>query len=272
VAWNLLTNAMKFTPENGVVRVRLSREHDTIELSVTDTGEGMSQDFLPSVFEPFRQADGSITRRHGGLGLGLSIVKQLVEAHGGTIVAESAGVGRGSTFVVTLPVGHANYNPLWTDATASAAHELPVAPVSLEGARVIVVDDDDAGRDVVAMHLEARAATVVSAASALEALAILEREPFDVMLIDIAMPEHDGYELIRTVRSMPQGRTAAIPAAALTAFARARTAGCRSNQDSRCISPSRSTPGRSSKPSPACARKARYPLATPSPWSSACPV
>ena len=221
VAWNLLANAVKFTPDGGVVRVRLARDQDTIVLSVADTGEGMTPEFLPSVFEPFRQADGSITRRHGGLGLGLSIVKQLVEAHGGTITAASAGPGLGSTFIVTLPIGHANDNPLWTDASSGETAGLRPSPVSLEGARVLIVDDDDAGRDVVAMHLEARDATVVSAASAFEALAILERERFDVLLVDIAMPEHDGYELIRTVRSLPQGRTAAIPAAALTAFARA---------------------------------------------------
>jgi signal transduction histidine kinase/ActR/RegA family two-component response regulator len=221
VVWNLLTNAVKFTPERGVVRVRLARERDAIALSVTDTGEGIPQDFLPSVFEPFRQADGSITRRHSGLGLGLSIVRQLVQAHGGTITADSAGRGLGSTFVVKLPIGHANYHPMWTDATATAMHGLPGQTPSLEGARVLVVDDDDAGRDVVAMHLEARDATVVSAGSVFEALAILERERFDVMLVDIAMPEHDGYELIRTVRSMAEGHTAATPAAALTAFARA---------------------------------------------------
>jgi len=222
IVWNLLTNAVKFTPDGGRVRVRLCRVRESVELSVTDTGEGISPEFLPSVFEPFRQADGSITRRHGGLGLGLSIVKQLVEAHGGTISAESAGSGRGSKFVVKFPTGPMTFTPLrpaLPDGFEAAGR--PDLPISLEGARVLIVDDDDAGRDVVAMHLEAREARVVSAASALEALKILEREPFDVLLVDIAMPEHDGYELIRTVRAMTHSSVAATPAAALTAFARA---------------------------------------------------
>jgi CheY-like chemotaxis protein len=189
------------------------------ELSVNDTGEGIPAEFLPSVFEPFRQADGSTTRRHGGLGLGLSIVRQLVEAHSGTISAESAGAGRGSTFVVTLPIRHAMLGSSHPDAAADLSSAWHDSAISLEGARVLVVDDDDAGRDVVAMHLEAREATVVSVASAIEALEILEREPFDVLLVDIAMPERDGYELIRTIRAMPQSRVASTPAAALTAFA-----------------------------------------------------
>ncbi len=218
IVWNLLTNAVKFTPNGGSVRVRLSRAADRIDLSVADTGEGIAPDFLPSMFEPFRQADGSITRRHGGLGLGLSIARQLVEAHGGTIHAHSDGRGRGSTFVVSLPAGRAMFEPVRTEP----ATVLPSPPskLSLDGARVLVVDDDDAGRDVVTMHLEARAARVVGAASAAEALQILERQQFDVLLVDIAMPEHDGYELIRTIRAMQRPDIAAIPAAALTAFAR----------------------------------------------------
>ena len=220
IVWNLLINAVKFTPEGGEVRVRLGRVGDLIELTVTDTGEGIAPEFLPSVFEPFRQADGSITRRHGGLGLGLSIVKQLVEAHGGTIAAESAGRGYGSRFIVRFPVSR-NVAEVARGAlpAALAAASRVALPVSLEGARVLVVDDDEAGRDVVTMLLESRAATVVSAASARQALEILDRERFDVLLVDIAMPEHDGYELIRIVRSMPDAALAATPAAALTAFA-----------------------------------------------------
>ena len=221
VVWNLLTNAVKFTPEGGRVFVSLYRVNDSVELSVTDSGEGISPEFLPAVFEPFQQADGSITRRHGGLGLGLSIARQLVEAHGGTISAVSAGSGRGSTFVARFPAGPISFVPLRSNPRASVETATPAPAVSLEGARVLVVDDDDAGRDVVAMHLQARLATVVSAASVHEALEILEREPFDVLLVDIAMPEHDGYELIRAVRAMPQSAVASTPAAALTAFARA---------------------------------------------------
>ena len=219
VVWNLLTNAVKFTPEGGCIRVRLYRVRDVIELSVSDTGEGIAPELLEAVFEPFRQADGSTTRRHGGLGLGLSIVKQLVEAHGGTISADSAGHGHGSRFTVRLPLGEVGLDAVLPHASTGDA--VPTAPrISLEGARVLVVDDDEAGRDVVAMHLQAREATVVSASSADEALEILLRERFDVLLVDIAMPDQDGYELIRTVRTMAQPDRARVPAAALTAFAR----------------------------------------------------
>ncbi len=221
IVWNLLTNAVKFTPEGGQVYVRLSRVDDAIELMVSDTGEGISPEFLPSVFEAFSQADGTITRRHGGLGLGLSIVKQLVEAHGGRIEAGSDGQGRGSTFVASFPVsrgGAPSARPGMSPALAAAR---PSTPISLQGAHVLIVDDDEAGRDVVTMLLESREATVVSAASADEALDILERERFDVLLVDIAMPERDGYDLIRTVRTMSDPVTAATPAAALTAFAHA---------------------------------------------------
>jgi signal transduction histidine kinase/ActR/RegA family two-component response regulator len=216
VVWNLVTNAVKFTPAGGEIRVRLRRTDDAIELCVSDTGEGISAQFLPLVFEPFRQADGSNTRQHGGLGLGLAIVRHLVEAHGGRISVESSGPGQGSTFVINLPM---------TESATLAGPVPLLRPVSrndgisLEGTRVLVVDDDAAGRDVVVAHLEARDAKVIGAASAVEALAILERERFDVLLVDIAMPERDGYEFIRAVRGMPQS-VSTTPAAALTAFAR----------------------------------------------------
>jgi CheY-like chemotaxis protein len=187
---------------------------------VADTGEGIPSNFLPSVFEPFRQADGSITRRHGGLGLGLSIVKHLVEAHGGTIHAASDGEGLGSIFTVRLPITPVSSDALANGAAARSAERLE-ARISLDGTRVLVVDDDDGSREVVAAHLEARSARVVGAASAHEAVTILERELFDVLLIDIAMPGYDGWELIRTIRAMALPGRAGIPAAALTAFARA---------------------------------------------------
>jgi len=221
IVWNLVTNAVKFTPKGGRIRISLQRVHDEIELSVADTGDGIPEHFLSSVFEPFRQADGSSTRRHGGLGLGLSIVRHLVEAHGGTIAAESAGPGTGSRFVVRLPVCGDAGTTFAANAPSSAALSRLGEGVSLEGTRVLIVDDDDAGRDVVAAHLEARDAEVIGAASAGEALAILERERFDVLLVDIAMPGRDGYDLIRTVRGMPHAVWAGTPAAALTAFARA---------------------------------------------------
>jgi len=219
VVWNLVTNAVKFTPSGGLVTVRLHRTNDAIELSVADNGEGISPHFLPSVFEPFRQAEGSNTRRHGGLGLGLSIVRHLVEAHGGTISVESPGRGQGSTFVIKLPMTDSVSLGAPDVAVRSAAHF--ETAMSLDGARVLVVDDDDAGRDVVAAQLEARDAKVIGAASVGEALAILEREQFDVLLVDIAMPGRDGYEFIRAVRGMSPATCSTTPAAALTAFARA---------------------------------------------------
>ena len=221
IVWNLVTNAVKFTPERGAVSIRLRRVRHALELSVTDTGEGIPPGFLPSVFEPFRQADGSITRRHDGLGLGLSIVRHLVEAHGGTIEAASAGEGCGSTFTVRLPINLASIEVLANDAAIRAAERRPAPRVSLDGFRVLVVDDDDGSRDVAAAYLESREARVVGASSAKEAVEILQRELFDVLLIDIGMPNHDGWELIRTIRSMRLPGRAGIPAAALTAFARA---------------------------------------------------
>jgi len=220
VVWNLVTNAVKFTPAGGQVSVRLHRTNDAIELSVADNGEGISPQFLPSVFEPFRQAEGSNTRRHGGLGLGLSIVRHLVEAHGGTISVESPGRGQGSTFVIRLPMAE-SVTLGAPDVTLRTAASHVEATTSLTGARVLVVDDDDAGRDVVAAQLEARDAKVIGAASVGEALAILEREQFDVLLVDIAMPDRDGYEFIRCVRGMSPAACSTTPAAALTAFARA---------------------------------------------------
>ena len=220
VAWNLLSNAVKFAPESGVVGVRLRRNGTVVELVVTDSGEGIPDDFLPLVFEPFRQADGSTTRRHGGLGLGLSIVKRLAEAHGGSVSGASRGKGCGATFTVRLPamlragVSHASAGD---SAAASQDREQPEA--SLSGLRVLVVDDDEESVRVVAAHLERHQALVLTAASAGDALALVQRERIDVLLADIAMPNEDGYTLIRKVRALP-APAAAIPAAALTAFVR----------------------------------------------------
>jgi signal transduction histidine kinase/ActR/RegA family two-component response regulator len=216
---NLLSNAVKFTPGGGSVHVRLTRTHDAIELTVSDTGQGISAEFLPSVFEPFRQADASTTRVHGGLGLGLSIVKHLVEAHHGSIGADSDGPGRGATFTVRFPVERA-----WTMVTPAPSTRIrerlsPDAP-SLQGVSVLVVDDDDASRHVVAECLQVHEASVHTAASASDAYAALQREKIDVLLADIAMPGEDGYALIRRVRAGFVPGHATIPAAALTAFAR----------------------------------------------------
>jgi signal transduction histidine kinase/ActR/RegA family two-component response regulator len=222
IAWNLLANAVKFTPEGGVIHVGLRRVQRHAELLVTDTGQGIPAAFLTSVFEPFRQVDASTTRPQGGLGLGLSIVKYLVDAHGGTIAAESGGAGCGSTFTVTLPVDDApdEARPDAMDpALKSAAVHVDDAPV-LDGLRVLVVDDDDQSRDVVVAYLETHHASVRTAASAAQAFDILQHERVDVLLADVAMPGEDGYSLIRRLRALEPSGVAAIPAAALTAFAR----------------------------------------------------
>jgi signal transduction histidine kinase/CheY-like chemotaxis protein len=216
VVWNLLSNAVKFTPDRGTIHVRLRQAGHTVEIAVTDSGEGIPPGFLPSVFEPFRQADGSTTRSHAGLGLGLAIVKHLVQAHRGTVRAESGGKGRGATFTVRLPMIAACARPRTVMADLSSVN---AAGMSLEGLSVLFVDDDEENRRVVTAQLESRGAVVLTAASAAEAFDVLQREHVDVLLADVAMPDEDGYSLIRKLRACP-GASAMIPAAAVTAFAR----------------------------------------------------
>jgi signal transduction histidine kinase/ActR/RegA family two-component response regulator len=218
VLWNLLSNAVKFTPEGGSVQVRVRRRGGAGEIVVADSGAGISRDFLPAVFEPFRQADGSTTRLYDGLGLGLAIVKQLVEAHGGWIKVDSAGEGRGATFTVRLPLARAV--PHARQATQPSVVESESAVNSLAGLSVLVVDDDEDSRQVVSAYLEAHHATVQTVGSAADALDFLQREVVDVLLADVAMPGEDGYGLIRKLRAQHMSPTAMIPAAALTAFAR----------------------------------------------------
>jgi signal transduction histidine kinase/CheY-like chemotaxis protein len=216
IAWNLLSNAVKFTPEGGTVLVRLRRSNNTAEMVVSDTGAGIPEEFLPWVFEPFLQADASTTRPYGGLGLGLSIVKHLVEAHGGSVGVESGGEGRGATFTVRLPIVAVTTDQAG-DLSADGGLKNPSA--SLLGLAVLVVDDDTETREVVAASLQSCQATVRTAASASQAFEVLQHEHIDVLLADIAMPGEDGYALIRRLRSL-KADAAAIPAAALTALAR----------------------------------------------------
>ena len=228
ILWNLLTNAVKFTPRNGRVMITLSRINSHLELQVEDNGEGIDPPFLPHVFDRFRQADASTGRGHGGLGLGLSIVKQLVELHGGTIVAHSAGRGSGSSFRIALPV-----MPVGPDtfehtqvrqhpSCSSHSDSVGVADsfgTRLEGVNVLVVDDELDSRALVQRLLEDRGARVTSAASTVEALAAISHSVPDVLISDIGMAGHDGYALIRQVRAL-RGPSARIPAIALTAYAR----------------------------------------------------
>ncbi|MFM9436737.1 signal transduction histidine kinase/ActR/RegA family two-component response regulator [Janthinobacterium sp. CG_23.3] len=223
VLWNLLTNAIKFTPKNGEVQLLLERVNSHIELSVADTGAGIAPEFLAHVFDRFRQADGSTTRHYGGLGLGLSIVKSLVELHGGTVQARSAGSGLGATFTVCLPV-MALRRSLYSGGRVQPGTEIspapPFAPANLSGIKVLVVDDEPDTRDLVRRLLEECHAEVVTAASAADTLALLERERPHVLISDIGMPDVDGYELLRRVRALGAERGGKVPAIALTAFAR----------------------------------------------------
>jgi signal transduction histidine kinase/ActR/RegA family two-component response regulator len=215
VVWNLLSNAIKFTPPHGVVSVRVAEDGDQVELSVADTGQGIPDSLLQSIFEPFQQVDSSTTREHGGLGLGLSIVKYVVEAHGGTVTALSAGEGRGAVFVVRLPV-----IPYARPAAAVPPSSVAVITSPVIGATVLVVDDDADSREVIAAQLEAHGVRVVTVSSAPEAMSAIERERPSAMLIDLAMPDEDGFALIRRIRSSPSPAIASIPAAAVTALAR----------------------------------------------------
>ena len=222
IFWNLLHNAIKFTPKDGKVHVWLQRFDSHVEVSVADTGEGIAPDFLPYIFERFRQGDGSTTRRHGGLGLGLAIVKQLVELHAGTVRVKSDGIGHGATFTVRLPLLAAvNSDPDEEGHKEVALPEgQPLTEISLANLYVLVVDDELDARVLVKRLLEMAGATVSMAASGSEAMErILARRP-DVLVCDIGMPEEDGYSFIRRLRALEQSQEGALPAVALSAYAR----------------------------------------------------
>jgi len=220
VVWNLLSNAIKFTPEGGRVEVGLKRVGERAELWVRDTGRGISPEFLPHVFDRFRQATRSDARSRAGLGLGLAIVRHIVEAHGGNVTAESAGVGLGATFVCILPLVGAEQEVV--PAIERQLAQLKVkATSSLRGIKVLVVDDDEDAREMLEAALSSYGAEVITAAGALKALDTLASEKIDVLVSDINMPEVDGYELIRRVRAMKPEQGGRIPAVALTAYARA---------------------------------------------------
>jgi PAS domain S-box-containing protein len=214
VVWNLLSNAIKFTPEGGEVKLDIARAASQVQITVSDNGLGIEPDLLPYVFERFRQGDSSSTRSHGGLGLGLAIVRHIVELHGGTVDASSEGAGRGATFVVRLPLRSA---PRKESARPLAAEP---AGTSLTGLCVLVVDDDEDTRDLVQMVLRQRGAQVLTAATVEEAVALVSARRPDVLLSDIAMPGEDGFELIRRVRALGVDEGGQVMAAALTAYAR----------------------------------------------------
>jgi signal transduction histidine kinase/ActR/RegA family two-component response regulator len=218
---NLMSNAVKFTPPGGRITIEGAIAEGSVDVHVTDTGAGIDPSFLPHVFERFRQGDSSAARRVGGLGLGLFIAQHLVDAQGGTIRADSEGLGRGTMFTVRLPTGAVHdmpSRPVGALPSPAEAEPLP-AGSTLNGVRVLVVDDEPDVREVMASALETSGASVTSAASARDALQSLATSDFDVLLADIGMPEKDGYELIKEIRELPSIRLARIPAAAVTAFA-----------------------------------------------------
>ena len=226
VIWNLLANAIKFTPEGGRVDVFIEPSNDHMEVRVVDTGQGISPDFLPHVFERFRQADDATTRRHTGLGLGLAIVRQLVELHGGTVHAASQGVGRGATFTVRLPISAGEAQAGQAAAlgerrtAASTASPMPRLP-RLDDLRILVVDDNADGRTLTSLVLTQAGASVKAVASVREALQMLEVERPDALVSDIGLPDEDGYALIRQIRQHEAEHGGFLPAVALTGYARA---------------------------------------------------
>jgi PAS domain S-box-containing protein len=223
ILWNLLTNAVKFTPKGGSINVVLERASSNLEVTVEDSGTGIDPSFLPFVFERFRQSDASPNRRHGGLGLGLSIVKHLVELHGGSVDVKSPGAGKGSTFTVSFPVSVIRadesepYERRQADGHDLESLEMP----RLDGVSALVVEDEADSLELIGRLIEENGGAVIPAASGAEALEVLEREQVDILVSDIGMPELDGYELIRRVRNLRSGSASTVPAIALTAYARA---------------------------------------------------
>jgi CheY-like chemotaxis protein/two-component sensor histidine kinase len=218
VVVNLLSNAIKFTPENGRVGISIKRAGPNLELVVEDTGEGISSAFLPHVFDRFRQADSSTTRRHAGLGLGLAIVRQILELHGGTVRADSSGPGKGAKFTVRLPILTA---PRVRELRTSADEARSAPPRErLDGLHILLVEDNVDGRQVMSMMIEQAGARVTAVASVKEALEALESLQPDALVSDIGLPDEDGYALIRRLRSREAEHGGFLPAVAMTGFVR----------------------------------------------------
>ncbi|HEY9837104.1 MAG TPA: ATP-binding protein, partial [Vampirovibrionales bacterium] len=220
VVWNLLSNAVKFTPEGGRVEICLARVENWIQIRISDTGIGIEPEFLPYMFERFRQADSKTTRSHGGLGLGLAIVRNLVELHGGQIFAQSPGPGKGSTFVVQLPRLQDTSEEIQEQCLAPSSIESDQSFSELAGLKILVVDDEFDTREFLITALEQYGAEVFAAASTAEAIALIQKMQPQILLSDIGMPGEDGYSLIRQIRTLPPEQGGKIPAAALTAYTR----------------------------------------------------
>jgi len=221
VVWNLLSNAVKFAPKGGRVEVRLERADSHVEIAVADNGRGIKPEFLPYVFERFRQEDSGMNRQQGGLGLGLAIVRHIVEMHGGTVHAASEGPGKGATFTVALPIAAARpVSPEELRAKAPVGRLAPENPPSLAGVRALFVDDEADARELIAMMLAHGGAEVRTAVSAPEALAVCDEWRPDVLISDIGLPGEDGYTLMKKLRARESERGGHIPAIALTAYGR----------------------------------------------------
>jgi signal transduction histidine kinase/ActR/RegA family two-component response regulator len=222
VVWNLLLNAIKFTPKDGEISVTLRQAESDLELVVRDTGIGIAPDFLAHIFEPFRRSDSKSKRPHGGLGIGLSITKHLVDLHGGSLEARSDGIGKGASFLVRLPISPLVSTTVGVTnmpATTARPPDL-VRPSVLTGSSILVVDDEGDVRDLLRVVLESCGMRVYDASSVREGLATLEAKHIDLIVSDVGMPDEDGYSFIRSVRSFSDPEKASIPAIALTAFAR----------------------------------------------------
>jgi len=222
VIWNLLSNAIKFTQRGGSVRIKLNAAESSVRITVNDTGEGISSEFLPYVFDRFRQAEGSISRKQGGLGLGLAVVRHLVELHGGGVSAESAGFNKGSTFTVDLPMAAERRDPARAEERRKESERrrnLGGNKVRLDGVHVLLVEDDDDSRRLLGTMLKQHGADVTAAASVADALTLFSEKVPDVLVSDIGMPEQDGYEFIRKIRAFPVDRGGLTPAIALTGYA-----------------------------------------------------
>ena len=218
VAVNLLMNAVKFTPKGGRVQVLVERRDSSVDFTVADSGQGIAADFLPHVFERFRQADGSLSRKSGGLGLGLAIVRHIVELHGGSVSAFSEGEGKGSSFTVRLPVSIAHRRDMGAGVRSATAQF--DCPPSLDGLRVLIVDDEVDARELLQAILEECHVIVAAAGSAAEGLELLATFQPDVVVSDIGMPDVDGFAFIKAVRARPAESGGRVPAIALTAYAR----------------------------------------------------
>ncbi len=221
VIWNLLSNSIKFTPARGFVEIKISRTPLMVEITVSDNGDGISKEFLPYVFERFQQADASATRKHGGLGLGLAITRNLVEMHGGTIEAESDGLGHGARFRIKLPTPSVNVQP--SDKAANEAGPSLLQPdgfPNLSGLRILAVDDSSDTREFVRTALETCGANVATVSSVSEALDVLAGWRSDLLICDIGMPEQDGYTLLKKIRELAPEEGGNIPAIALTGYVR----------------------------------------------------